>query len=96
MSQYHGRVLCLISLLFVSFNALKNHTQKKIPHTSFPYHYKLHVSPLPARITNIIKKRKGKKAHICLHVQNMKWVNTSFQRSFSEAEVVGHLCVPDR
>lgn len=58
MSQYHGTVLCLISLLFISFNVLMNYTQKKIPHTSSPYCYQLHVPPLPARTINLIKKKK--------------------------------------
>lgn len=95
MSQYHGTVLCLISLLFISFNVLKNYTQKKIPHTSFPYHYQLRVTPLPARTVNLIKKKKKKKACIGLHTQNIQWVNTSFHMLFSEAEVIGHLYFSD-
>lgn len=35
-----------------------NYTQKKIPHTSFPYRYQLHVPPLTARTINLIKKKK--------------------------------------
>lgn len=96
MSQYHGTVLCLISLLFVSFNVLKNYTKKKIPH-SFPYHYKIHVPPLHARTINLIKKKKRrKKACVGLHAQNIKWINTSYHMLFSEAEVMGHLYFPDR
>jgi len=91
MSQYHGTVLCLISLLFVSFNVLKNYTQKKIPHTSFPYHYQLRVPPLPARTINLIKKRKEEKSmyrfacstykvgkHLISYVVFWSWSNKAF------------------